>query len=133
MDGDDLNYYSIAFLYKHAKHGESFRNEDAKLIIHVSYSVDERDESDKLSHAIKQVDAALDKINLDFVPEYCWPDGSLIYLIRTNYGIIELTILLKSVLNDIGFEMDPISPLSNRTIRGITVEQYFDKYKIIEL
>lgn len=123
---EELNYYSIDFQYKHALHGETLRDEHSSLIIHVSWDVDEEDESDRLEAAIKKVDAALTKLGLEWVPEYYWPNGSLLNLVRTTYGIIELTILLDSVLEGMKFNINPISPLEETISSDLNVEQFFD-------
>lgn len=125
MYSEEPNYYSIDFLYEHVKHGEILRDDSSNLMIHVSYYVNEKEESDKLVVAIKKVDIALTKLRLEWVPEYYWPNGTLLNLVRTSYGIIELTILLESVLDGMKFNISPLSPLKETIIEDINVEQFF--------
>lgn len=101
---DNQNYYSVAFKYKHAIRGVSGG------WIHISYFVDERKESDRLSAALDKVCNALDALNLDHRHEYCWPDGSLLRYIKTDFGIIELTFALMSKLRGMEFEIHPLNP-----------------------
>lgn len=123
---EDPNYYSIDFQYKHACHGETLRDEHSSLVIHVSWDIDEEDESDKLAAAIKKVSAALSKLGLEWVPEYYWPNGTLLNLVRTTYGIIELTILLESVLDGMKFILTTVSPLEETISPELNVEQFFE-------
>lgn len=129
---EELNYYSIDFQYNHACHGETLRDEHSSLVIHISWDVDEEDESDKLEAAIKKIAAALTKLGLEWVPEYYWPNGTLLNLVRTSYGIIELTILLASVLEGTKFNIVPLSPLEDsincdENDKPINIEQFFER------
>lgn len=102
---DNWNYYSVSFLYDAAIRGLSGGG------IHIGFYVDEHKENERLTKAMDFVDEALCELRLDYRHEYCYPDGSLYKFIRTEYGLIELTIALQSKLKDMRFKIVPVSCL----------------------
>lgn len=73
-----MNYFSAEFKYPAARRGFSAPG------IHMSFAVDEAEESRRLSAAMKEVDATLQLLRLDNTHEYCWPDGAFYLYIRSE-------------------------------------------------
>lgn len=90
-----MNYFSVSFLYRAAQRGVSVPG------LHISFSVDEEAETEKLFAAEKKVKTLLDKENLEFRHEYSYPDGSLYRFVRSELSQNELEDKLKALLPDI--------------------------------
>ena len=124
---DDRNYYSISFLYEAATRGVLGGG------IHISFSVDEMAETKKLFKAAEFAEEVMETLGIDYRNEYMWPDGSLLYFIRTEYQFIELTIALQAYLKGMRFKLVPVSPLSRSYKDSYdepdpeTVEDYFTR------